>query len=157
MMYQTQTPPTQRQRDDMTPNHTQSQDLACLLNLQNITESNNPFHFIIFRSELLFSMNLPRDISEKYNYLKQQTFQALGLPFQAAVSTFLPQPIPGLQPEEYAKVFADHLGSLLKVLILEEDSTFMQDDLSKRFLEGQLKVPSAEVGARMDRLKQEFD
>ena len=102
-------------------------------------------------------MNLPRDISEKYNYLKQQTFQALGLPFQAAVSTFLPQPIPGLQPEEYAKVFADHLGSLLKVLILEEDSTFMQDDLSKRFLEGQLKVPSAEVGARMDRLKQEFD
>jgi hypothetical protein len=36
--------------------------IACVMNLQSITE------------KLLFSMNLPKDISEKYNFLKQQTF-----------------------------------------------------------------------------------
>jgi len=40
--------------------------------------------------ELLFAMNLPRDISEKYNYLKQQTCQTLGIPFHPAVSTYMP-------------------------------------------------------------------
>ena len=54
--------------------------IACVMNLQSITE------------KLLFSMNLPKDISEKYNFLKQQTFQTLGLHFSPAVSTYSAPP-----------------------------------------------------------------
>ena len=35
-------------------------------------------------------MNIPKEISEKYNYLKQQTFESLGLAFNPGVSTYVP-------------------------------------------------------------------
>ena len=63
--------------------------LQCIMNLQAITESIDLYAKINL-IELLFSMQLPKDISEKYNYLKQQTFQTLGLPFNPALSTYIP-------------------------------------------------------------------
>lgn len=35
-------------------------------------------------------MNIPREIIEKYNYLKQSTYEALGLAFSPAQSTYVP-------------------------------------------------------------------
>ncbi len=39
------------------------------------------------------------------------------------------------QVEELIKFFTDHLGNLTKSLILEEDNSFIQESLSKKFLE----------------------
>ena len=40
--------------------------------------------------ELLFSMNIPQDIATKYNFLKEQTYDTLGLPFVQGVITYVP-------------------------------------------------------------------
>eukprot|EP00347_Sterkiella_histriomuscorum_P014266 403361539 len=39
--------------------------------------------------KLLFSMNVPQEIATKYNFLKQQTFESLGLQFQPGVITYV--------------------------------------------------------------------
>ncbi len=47
-----------------------NEELQCLLSFQGITE------------KLLMQTNLPSDVIEKYNFLKQNTFDFLGLPFE---------------------------------------------------------------------------
>ena len=37
-------------------------------------------------------MNVPQEIAQKYNFLKQQTFESLGLQFSPAVITYVPPP-----------------------------------------------------------------
>ena len=54
-------------------------EMQSLINLQSITE------------KLLFSVHIPQEIADKYNYLKETTFTTLGLEFIPA-ERILPSP-----------------------------------------------------------------
>ncbi|CDW82540.1 UNKNOWN [Stylonychia lemnae] len=156
-------------------------------------------------------MNVPQEIATKYNFLKQQTFESLGLVFTPGVVTFVPLVSPQSNPsgasydnpngyqsnsisnlnrliltldyqstggvkrnqasdqqlftqiEEIMKSMTEHLANMTKGIVLEEENSFIQDSLSKKFLES-LQVKDyhftqlpREFMQRVDSIKNEFD